>query len=468
MVTSSLLRRRSAGIVLAASGVMLVWLAPSSRAVHDIEFQLDGNTADENPGDVAADPGPAFDWESFFNSSGQRSPILPDGSRPGFADSAFRADYTLPDTSTYATGSKDTLNINTGWACGKSNNLGDKFDIVNAYSVIYNSGAGLILYFGIERSATEGDGNMGFWFLKDASVDCDSPKGHDSFTGVHKDGDIFVTAEFSDGGTNASILAYRWNGSSPGSLGTTPFIEGGICPGPDHNQACGVVNAVELDTIWPSPDKEGDGLVDVNAFFEGAVNIGSAAGSGCFATFIANTRSSTSLTATIFDFARGSFPTCAPGTTLRKTASASVTYTYTETNSGNVALSAPDPTPGATNPNGGWVVDPSCSSVLQVDAADNTFTFGAPGKFNKGDTNSNGLLDPGEIWTFRCTKTISVPLLSSTVTETNTATGHGLDPLGRDVTWCTAAELANPPAGKFCDQNERDSVTVTITHNAPN
>ncbi|MGH3371649.1 MAG: hypothetical protein ACRDPR_16780, partial [Nocardioidaceae bacterium] len=39
-------------------------------------------------------------------------------------------------------------------------------------------------------------------------------------------------------------------------------------------------------------------------------------------------------------------------------------------------------------------------------------------------------------------------------------TGHGTDPTGDDVTYC--ADPSNPPAGVFCDQQERDSVTVDI------
>jgi hypothetical protein len=61
---------------------------------------------------------------------------------------------------------------------------------------------------------------------------------------------------------------------------------------------------------------------------------------------------------------------------------------------------------------------------------------------SNGDTNGNGVLDPGEAWTWIVTVTPEV-------TTTYTATGHGLDPLGRDITWPL-------------DPDERASVTVTV------
>jgi len=68
----------------------------------------------------------------------------------------------------------------------------------------------------------------------------------------------------------------------------------------------------------------------------------------------------------------------------------SVTYTYTVKNLGKAAM------------NTVWVKDDKCSPVT----------------FTAGDTNSNGLLDLTETWTYSCTKTVSK-------TETNTATAHG-------------------------------------------
>jgi hypothetical protein len=101
----------------------------------------------------------------------------------------------------------------------------------------------------------------------------------------------------------------------------------------------------------------------------------------------------------------------------------SVTWTVSETNDGDVPLSNPHVN-------------------LDADGGDNgdVATLAAPP--NTGDVNANSLLDPGETWTW----------VRSTVAATDitvTATGHGLDPIGRDIT---------PPL----DPDERASTAVRV------
>ena len=124
----------------------------------------------------------------------------------------------------------------------------------------------------------------------------------------------------------------------------------------------------------------------------------------------------------------------APTTILTKSAAVetTVTYTYTEENDGSVPLTDPS------------VDDPECVAA------------GGTVALVSGDTDTNGILDPGETWTFECTATYSGP-----GEYTNVATGHGTDPLDLDVTFCEDEQ--NPPAGVRCDQDERDTVTVTVT-----
>lgn len=427
--------RRSLVSIATIAVAMLLVFATGAGAVHDLEFQLEGNTADD------AASAQDFDWESFFTNTGAESPVLPHASRPGFTASGFKPDYVFPDTSAYATGSKDTLPI-SGWQCKKSNNIGGKFDVMNAYAVAYTnpSDGHLVLYFGVERAATEGSGNVGVWFLKDGTVDCSTNGGgNQDWSGGHVDGDVFVVSEFTDGGNTAHIAAYRWNGGEGGSLSEDPIVTGGKCGvGTEQEingrKACAIVNSAPLNTIWPSPDKSG-GDVDTNAFFEGGVDLGALGDSGCFATFVANSRSSFEPGATIHDFARGSLPVCRPSTKLRMTASALVTFKFYETNDGNVPLS-PSLLP-TTTPAG-------CSAVTYV----------------SGDTApADGKLSPGETWLFTCTKTVETNLVTNSASFSLTGTGHGQSPLG-DVTWCTS--------GPACDTDERDSVTVTVTNNTPN
>lgn len=422
-------------------GTALVSMTPSA-ANHTTIFELEGDTADDPTG-------APWDWTTFFNSTGGRITPLP----TGFEDSAFDADYAFPDPSTYTGGSKDTLDI-PGWSCTDSNNLGGKFDIVNAYSAIYEvpaTGGGytagdLLLFFGIERAATEGDGNMGFWFLQDGSVDCEKPVGSTgkapAFSGVHKDGDVFVVAGFSNGGTDATVTAYEWvdtdgTGPTPGYLDVdNPIVTGGALCSASTHEACGAVNLDPLPTDagkpWPSPDKN-DGDLDINAFYEGFVRVPASQAASCFATFVANTRSSTSPTATIHDFSRGSFPTCQPSTTLSATPAPdattgnatkvvvvgdSVTYSFTETNDGNTPLTQVKVVTDSTACNS--AMTPSGTVSLAVGASQ----------------------------VFSCT--LATNSTTPAVT-TIVGTGEGVDTLGRKVTYCTGT----PPANTICDTDER-------------
>lgn len=126
-----------------------------------------------------------------------------------------------------------------------------------------------------------------------------------------------------------------------------------------------------------------------------------------------------------------------------------VTYPITETNNGNAPLSPP---------NAGFVSVTNCSSLTPV-LGDGTTT--ADGSHNIGDLNNNGNLDPNE--GFRYTCTASPATAGPNVV---TATGHGIDSLNRDVTYC--ADPHNPPApaapatSVLCDATERAQYTTTF------
>ncbi len=113
--------------LLVSSGVAL--------AVHDEDFQLDGNCARS----TLAAPQP-FDWDNFFNSAGAELALpanLPPRASTGTSSPNTNGTYNTSDGSTFATGSKDTLNITPGWQCGYSANVNSKTDISNAYAAEY-------------------------------------------------------------------------------------------------------------------------------------------------------------------------------------------------------------------------------------------------------------------------------------------------------------------------------------------
>lgn len=431
--------RRSRWVAASTAIALGALFVPNlAGATHADVFELEGDMVD-------SPAGAPYDWTKLFNAMGQRITPLPDD----FVDSGFDADHAFPDTSTFTGGSKDILDV-AGWSCTDSNNLGGKFDIINAYSTIYEVpeatgtyGAGdQLLFFGIERAATEGDGAMGFWFLHDGTADCEKTANGKApaFTGHHADGDIFVAAGFSNGGTEATVTAYEWEGGPNGFLDVDdPLVTGQLCNANSSHDACGVVNTAEIatnaDKPWPSPDKNG-GALDVNAFYEGFVRVPAAESTGCFSTFVANTRSSTSPTATIMDFSRGSFPTCQPSTALSGSPTTTspeiavvgdqVTYSFTELNDGNVTLTG---------------VDVDTDSA----ACDAALTPAGPVTLLEGQSQ-----------VFSCTLTTGATPAVTTIT----AIGTGTSPVGT-VTWC--ANPASPPANTICDQDERaQAQSVTI------
>lgn len=312
---------------LAATGLVAGTLlsAGAVLAVHELDFELEGNTA------VDAGP-PAFDWESFFNAAGEEL-ALPSAD---FTDSGFDKDfertgsgaYDHGDDTTYATGSKDTLSISPGWQCNTDNHVNEKIDITNAYAASYIAPTTIpnvvdagdqILYFALERFANDGDANVGFWFLQD-EVTCESSGGTAAFTGDHQDGDVLVVSAFTKGGDVSTITAYQWVGDDEtGGIDPTPIASGVDCRDaiatPSNDTTCAAVNQATINPPWDNENKRGGSNVRIGEFFEGGLNITEAGlGGECFNTFIADTRSSQSLTATLFDFSRGQLGEC--GVTL--------------------------------------------------------------------------------------------------------------------------------------------------------
>ncbi len=344
-----------AGLFLGAGTVL---------AVHDLDFQLDGNTADTCPPspDTGLCDTDQQDWNDLFTvtpgtgseSVTSNTPIVGESGdftaatftrdlRTGASTTICKTDPALSSTSTtfctydnttFATGSKDTLDI-PGWACNADNNVNSKIDIMNAYSGSYTrtSDGDKILYFGLDKNKDNGTNDAGFWFLQgDANCAVTSTSGaHPSFTGGHKLGDVLVVAEYSRGGGVGNITAYRWDG-------VTPLVQiANAGPGLADcktkaalDDLCGTTNSgakqfnTNITTSWLTSDATlgvGHTVVPPD-FFEGAINIteafknnGGATAPTCFNTYVADTRSSTSLTATLFDFARGRLGECSSRTT---------------------------------------------------------------------------------------------------------------------------------------------------------
>lgn len=124
-------------------------------------MELDANILDDAGGGV--------DWADLFDVVGDNEPTAKDTLPASFGAAEFVRDFEPgkkgPDFTTFATGSKDTLNPTPGWECNKDNNVIDKNDLVNVYAAVYTAVDGdIILYFALERFSKEGEANVGFWF----------------------------------------------------------------------------------------------------------------------------------------------------------------------------------------------------------------------------------------------------------------------------------------------------------------
>jgi hypothetical protein len=319
---------RKALIVAAAAATLVVSTGVLSvLAVHDEDFQLDGDVRASTTTSVGGST-QTLDWDSIFTAAGAPKATLP----TGFSDAAFKNDFktatngsfVTSDNSTYATGSKDTLPI-SGWQCNQDNNVNSKIDVMNAYTVAYTNDAGDdLLYFALERNTNTGTADVGFWFLQ-SEVGCESTGSAVTFSGAHTDGDVLVVSEFSNGGVVSTINVYRWDGGANGSLNPTPIGVGVDCRDPNlilPDNACAASNKVTngtngtITTPWPTAnfkDKVGHSL-RTSEFFEGGINLTDLnLGGKCFSSFLGDTRSSTSLTATLFDFAGGTVGECGSG-----------------------------------------------------------------------------------------------------------------------------------------------------------
>jgi hypothetical protein len=421
-------RRRRWTLIAPFFAVALVALilTAGAQAVHDLAFQLDGETTNTA---YSAPPGssPNTDWNDLFNADGSNTSLV--NAAGPFTSAGFTRDFGVKvsatdtcsttnttsttfctaDPSTFATGSKDTLDI-SGWQCNRDHNVNSKIDIMNAYAAAYTASNGdKILYFGMEKNKDNGTNNVGFWFLR-GNASCVSGGQAVTWSGLHQVGDVLVVSEFTSGGGVSTITAYRWVG---GSTPLLPFGQGGDCktaPSGQTDSLCATTNAKgdtgagalawneSVTTKWKTSDATlgvGNTVVSPD-FFEGGINLTKVFAAAnqqvpCFSTFIGDTRSSTSLTATLFDFTRGQLGGCE--TTLA-------------TQAGNTA-------------NGG-AASPTSIGTGSVSSGTDTASLTITGTPTWGGTLSWYLCGPDANLT-KCDRTKGTPVTSRTVANNSPA-----------------------------------------------
>jgi hypothetical protein len=266
-------------------------------------FELDGNAV------TTTNSTTTHDWDQVHTDA-----VANNTSTSGASAVSFVHDVTntTADTEFTGGGSKDVSGIQKGPWLWNSSKPQAKDDIADAFAAAYSVNGHTFLYFGMDRYDNSGDATVGFWFFQDSAVGLNGAKqgAGTHFTGIHTDGDLLLVADFSTGGSNPTINAWRWSGSdASGSLQSIP-VPGGT--------AFAIVNGSTTVAPWAFLDKSGTKINNVGAFlagelFEGGVDLNMLFSGNvpCFSKFMGETRSSTSASATLSDFSGPtSFPLC--------------------------------------------------------------------------------------------------------------------------------------------------------------
>jgi hypothetical protein len=319
-----------------------------SGAANSGLFELDRNAV---AGAAAGD-----DWETLFNGGGSATAVVSPmpisdkglGSGTALLDHIFKSSSDVNEISTW------------NWVVADANKPGalpPKDNTTNAYAAAYLGGGEMFVYFGQDRFTANGTSDIGFWFLKNevalvpAGCSLNTVGCTGSFSGTHAVGDVLVLSAFTNGGQVDTIEVYEWVGSGGNAGGGVLQLKhsgtNADCSGAAGSTAaaCAIVNLQNETSPWTYLAGETgsvSGVFPPRHFFEGGVNLSTLGLSGCFSTFLSETRSSSSLTAQLKDFALGAFEVCdiavtKSGPALSKIGD-SVVYSYTITNPGAIAL----------------------------------------------------------------------------------------------------------------------------------
>jgi hypothetical protein len=282
------------------------------------------------------------DWNQVFNAvqaNGSPTPANPNPcSGPNWTgNSAAQACDWIndpPGQTVFTTGgSKDDLDINAGtppnltpnWMYTNSS-VPDADDINDGYAIKYQGSNPCqpgqtvgcdhqFLYFGADRTAVNGSKDMGFWFFK--SPVSLNPDG--TFSGQHTVGDILLLGTFTGGGATTTIRIFKWVGTGGDTNGTlnTGGNFGDCVPG-GSSDGCNTVNNGTIKSPWAYQSKISGSpanTIYAGGAMEGGADLTSLNLSGCFSSFLVETRSSPSIGAQLKDFLLGKFEQCTSGLT---------------------------------------------------------------------------------------------------------------------------------------------------------
>jgi hypothetical protein len=338
-------------------------------------FELDGNAITNHTTAGAPD-----DWDRVCHDV-TASFATPLCTTAGSTNGASALEWAAQGASTGTTftggGSKDPIDVSS-WAWNQATGgLPGKDILLNGFAARYNLPANpascpsttstcSVVFFGMDRFDNSGDAQNGFWFFQNAiTLGTGKSGGGTTFNGVHKNGDVLVVSDFSIGGAISTVTVYRWDtaclaaGKPTGDCADTNLRQLGTstaanCATSPANAAfCGIVNPANgTVSPWPFTDKGGNITFQQGEFYEGGINLSLFPGLAgeCFASTLAESRSSTSTSAVLKSFVLGGFGGCKSKTVT------------TPSQSGT----KPIPTTAASSPN--------ASSLSESDSATITVT----------------------------------------------------------------------------------------------
>lgn len=370
---------------------------------------------------------PTDDWDLIASGTSHASAT----SFIGPSTSPAEAINSNADSIFTGGGSKDISGI-ASWAWKNGKPQG-KDDIEHAFAAAYtlsgivNGSPGTCggtsgvacdtgIYFGMTRFDNSGDATAGFWFFQDGNVGLSggSLNGNKDpicsvgsgcpFSGHHSNNDLLIVSDFSQGGPITSIQAFAWKCSGTGatcdSTGSlqpaSSLLTANITCNPTTGASdfCAISNATAgLSVPFGFVNKSGQTTADHGEILEGGLdlNVIFPGGLPCFSTFMAETRSSNSPTATLSDLTPPvSFPLC--GASITKactgaqfvndatTGATTVQYSFSGTvkNTGIGALSSVcvTDTPGANLVAGSVSVvqPPECTTGSLAPGATTTYS----------------------------------------------------------------------------------------------
>src|SRR5436190_6629151 len=175
-----------------------------------------------------------------------------------------------------------------------------KNDIANGAVVII----GTTLYFAGDRTSNNGDAQIGFWLNQNGTGPVIEADGTHDFAPDHAVGDLLILADFTGGGRTATVTVYEWVGTG----GNVPNTKGAL-----NTTNCVGIAAENNNAVYPIPTGWSflNPCYNINEFYEGSVDLACVTGDGlpnlCNASWILETRSSQSITASLDDFVASPF-----------------------------------------------------------------------------------------------------------------------------------------------------------------